>query len=68
MGARVIEAAADASTGRAYVNFLGDPNGGALVLRRRDVRQARRAEERVRPDERVPAQPEHRPAGSLTGR
>ena len=24
----VIEAAEDASTGRAYVNFLGDPNGG----------------------------------------
>ena len=37
---------------------------GALVVRRRDVRPARRAEERVRPDERVPAEPEHRPAGS----
>jgi hypothetical protein len=24
----VIKAAEDASTGRAYVNFLGDPNGG----------------------------------------
>ena len=36
---------------------------GAVVLRRRDLRAPRRAEERVRPDERLPAQPEHRAAG-----
>ncbi len=39
----------------------------ALVLRRRDVRPPRRAEERVRPDERVPAQPEHRAVWLIAG-
>jgi len=57
----VIDAAVDATTGRAYVNFLGRRGCGALVLRGGDVRAPAGAEARVRPDERVPAQPEHRP-------
>ena len=60
----VIDAAADASTGRAYVNFLGDARRGADVVRRGDVRPPGRAEGRVRPDQRVPAQPEHRAGGA----
>ena len=35
-----------------------------VVVRRGDLRAARRAEGRVRPDERVPAEPEHRALGS----
>ena len=62
----VIDAASDASTGRAYVNFLGDTDAARVVVRRRDVRAPRRAEERVRPDERLPAQPEHRAVRLVT--
>ena len=38
----MIDAASDASTGRAYVNFLGDADAARVVLRRRDLRAARR--------------------------
>ena len=56
----VIAAAADASTGRAYVNFLGDADAARAAYGEETYATPRRAEERLRPDERVPAQPEHR--------
>ena len=61
----VIEAASDASTGRAYVNFLGDADAARSSYGDETYDAPRRAEERVRPDERVPAEPEHRAAGRL---
>jgi hypothetical protein len=58
----VIDAASDASTGRAYVNFLGDADAAQSSYGDATYR-ALPAEERLRPDERLSAQPEHRAAG-----
>ena len=58
----VVDAAADATTGRAYVNFLGDTDAARSSYGERDLRPPGRAQERLRPEQRVPAQPEHRAA------
>ena len=59
-----VAAASDASTGRAYVNFLGDPDAARTAYGEETYRPARLAQGPVRPHERVPAQPEH-PADRL---
>ena len=55
-----VAAADDASTGRTYVNFLGDAGSRALVVRRGDLRRLVALKNEFDPTQRVPAQPEHR--------
>ena len=62
--ARAVVASAKADeTGRAYVNFLDDTADARGDLRRGDLPSARRSEGRVRPDERLPPESEHRALG-----
>ena len=62
--ARTVIAAASEASDRPCVRQLPRRRGrSADVVRRRDIRPPRLAEERLRPDERVPAEPEHRTTG-----
>jgi hypothetical protein len=57
-----IAAASDASTGRAYVNYLGDTDAARTSYGDETYARLVFAEERLRPDEHVPTEPEHRAA------
>ena len=56
----VIDAAADASTGRAYVNFLGDADAARSSYGDETYARLAALKNEYDPTQRVPAQPEHR--------
>ena len=64
--AAMIDAASDASTGTRVRQLPRRSGRGTDVVRQGHLRAARLAQEPLRPDQRVPAEPEHPAGGRLT--